>query len=375
MGARPLSTNLLIAAIYTFINTLFVWKYAPEYVSGHWLVPAGYAPLLFLAILAVCRAPAGMAPTANTRRAYITIVALLTVALFLLMRQFDPSQIEVGRYPAYEVWITRLFHGEFPYASSLNPTSFPFLFLIMIPFYILGDLGLFQIVAFAGFAFAVYRLNRGDPLDPLKRLLLLVTAPVFLYEVVTRSEIFSNMVMLILFLILLEARHRRAGRMGMIGLGILAGLVMSTRAPVGLVYVIFFGYLILRQQMKYGVVLAAAVLTFLATVIPFLLWDQAYFLQYGPFAKQAAHLPTVFLIAALAGSVLLGLWARSTREAYFGAAVVLFGIVLIAFLRSVGEYGLMASVFGDQFDISYFSFAPPFLLLALDLKRRPPVPA
>ncbi len=104
------------------------------------------------------------------------------------------------------------------------------------------------------------------------------------------------------------------------------------------------------------------------TLGPFLIWDAKHFVESGPFAIQLSYIPVWVFILSIIASVACGLGIKSLKGIYASISVMLFGVVFIAFVISIVNSGLAESVLGDRFDISYFSFCLPFLLISLTIK-------
>lgn len=372
--------RLLPFSIYILVNTLFVWKYSSEYADYPWM-PVVY----LLVIIAFLRLSfkdhrSGRLPTQKTDRIYFTVVTLSAFILALLMFQFDPDSIAVGRYPALHDWISRLLAGKFPYASAFNPSGMPFLFILAMPFYFLGDPGLLQIFSFMVFGGVVYLQSGRNLVPSLRILVLLIVSPAFLFEIVVRSDLFSNMVIVLLYIFIFDRYARREERMNAILLGLAGGFLLSTRGIVALIYIVFFLYVIRQNRLNYHLVLLSAAAGFILILLPFLLWNFEYFVRSGPLAIQTSYIPWWVYFPAVAAAVLSGFLAGTLRGVFVGSFITLFGIVLSAFLKSIIEFGLAGSVLGDRFDISYFSFCLPFLLASLitddreDLSRKSSAP-
>jgi hypothetical protein len=362
---RILGTDLPALIIYVFINTLFVWKYSTDYAGFSWM------PLLYLvAIIFFLRLISRHYNLEGLRREswrtiYAVAVLLIAVGLTFLMLRFDPQNINVGRYPALHDWISRLLAGQFPYGSDINPSGMPFLFILAMPFYLLGDLGLFQIFAFLIFAALVYRQSGGDLAASLRIIVLLVISPIFLFEIVVRSDLFSNMVVVLLYISILEWFSGRQKIWNIIFLGIVGGLILSTRGVVLLIYLVLFLYLIRQKHTRYYILLPSMLAAFILTLLPFMLWNYGQFMESGPLAIQSSYIPVWAFIMAIVTSLVCGVTVRTIRGVYMAVYLTLFGIISIAFLGSIMEFGAVQSVLGDRFDISYFSFCLPFLLVSL----------
>jgi hypothetical protein len=149
-------TDLCSFAIYALINVVFVYKYTSRITSQPWATSLLYLIIVSLLILLLLKKKEFGLSLKMQNVIYFSMIAFLAIFFTFLMFHFDPQKIRVGRYPAMYDWITRFFNSEFPYASGTYPSGFPFLFVMAMPFYFLGDLGFFQIFSFLAFAVLVY---------------------------------------------------------------------------------------------------------------------------------------------------------------------------------------------------------------------------
>lgn len=362
--------ELFAVVIYIFCNSLFVYKYISRITFYPSIALALYISCISLFIALLCGIIDFKISPGSWNVLYLVITIVSVICLTIMMLQFDPSTIRVGRYPAVQDWLSRLLRGEFPYSSETNPSGFPFLFVLVLPFYLLGDSGLFQIFAFIVFSVLLYVRYKGQDFNSLPSLSLLLISPMFLYEIVVRSELFSNMVIVILFLTIFYAFKRKNDLVFLIIFGIVGGLLLSTRGIVLLIYIIFFGYYFRKQKPVHAVAFTvSAAAGFLITLIPFIIWDKHYFLNYGPFAVQMSYITPWMLIFAVALSILCALTITSEKTLYFAAACTLFCVVSLPFLLMIRNIGLQSALIDSGFDISYFAFVLPFLLFSLDYNK------
>jgi hypothetical protein len=368
---RTYSADFLSLIVYQSINTLFVYKYATRFLSCPWLWLLGYLIAINALLILFYRDfdfKLGQKPNATI---FVVCVVFTALLLTLIMLRFEPAKIRVGRFPALMDWIARLLSGEYPYASPTLPSGFPFLFFLAMPFYFLGDLGWLQIFAFLVFAFILQLRYGSDGTRRLRTLILLVVSPVFVYEIAVRSDLFSNMVVVILYMFfcLNKVRDRRIPVLFVTGLA--GGFLLATRGIVLLIYVLYFGYLF-KHQLKRGLIFIAGIISgFSIVCLPFAIWNVEYFTLHGPFAIQSAYLPDWLSVLFLLLGIYLARRAPSMAVVYRYTALTLFAAVFIAFCISLLDQGWPAAVMADRFDISYFCFALPFLLLSLDYERRP----
>jgi hypothetical protein len=377
-SARAKTFPLLF--IYIFINALFVWKYGSQYFPSQSIAPVLYV-VISVVILWVVLSPKidiELSPD-RYRLLYITCTLVATIFLIILMFQFDPKNIAVGRYPAIYDWITKLIHGEFPYASPMRPSGFPFLFIMAIPFYLLGDIGLFQIFSFIIFAGILYYKFRGSYKTSLRLLILLLISPIFIFEVVVRSELFSNMVIVLFYLIICEKYFSRETIYNQIFLGLIGGLLLSTRSIVLVLYILYFIPQIRDKKMNPFILIGSMIFGFLITLIPFAIWNYDYFINNGPLAVQILYAPKWLIVLFVLATIIWAMKIKTIPRVYFASASMLFIIVFVAFIYYAIRFGIIDSVIGDQFDISYFIFPLPFVLMSLgsttgryNMRKSPP---
>lgn len=370
MQSKVPKTDFFALIIYLFINTLFVYKYTSRFASTPWLWIAVYL-ICISALVFLLYKDFDFKPHRKTSNSiFVVFVVFIALILTLIMLHFDPGHIRVGRFPALEDWIARLLNGQYPYISPTRPSGFPFLFLLAMPFYLLGDLGLLQIFAFLIYVLILQSRHGSEGTNRVRTLILLTASPVFLYEIAVRSDLFSNMVLVILYMMFCENRARDAKKIpALLIMGFVGGLLLATRGIVLLIFALYFGYLF-KNQLKRGLFFLTGIITgFIIVILPFALWNIEYFMRHGPFTIQTSYLPfwlsilLVFLCIYFAGR------ATSPMLVYRYITSILFAAVFIAFVISLIGRGWVDTISGDRFDISYFCFTLPFLLLLLDYGR------
>ncbi len=356
--------------IYGLINTLFVYKYLYRITSQSWIISLLYLIVVSLFAFLLTQKVKLRISLKAQNLIYISVIAILAILLTFIMFQFDPQKVRVGRYPTLHDWITGLFNLEFPYRDHTTHSGFPFLFVIALPFYFFGDLGLLQIFSFLIFAFLIYLRYREDGINRIRLILLLTTAPIFLYEIVVRSDLISNMVMVMLYLAIFELIHQKASLLTLCLLGFLGGLLLSTRGIIVLIYIPFFGYFLKRPFRNLSLFFLSMFIGFSLSLLPFLIWDWKLFFDFGPFSRQMTQIPIPWMILSITCSLYSAIKVGAITEIYSVVSFILFGVVGIAFILSVLNLGWKGAVLKDGFDISYFSFALPFLLVSLDLPKK-----
>ena len=109
---------------------------------------------------------------------------------------------------------------------------------------------------------------------------------------------------------------------------------------------------------------------FVSTLIPLVIWDATLFMQYNPITLQAGFLPFWLLLLFIFSSIFIGLKVKSLVELYRILGIFIFVVVSAAWIKVIIASGFKHALLLNGFDISYFLFAVPFLLMAIpDLKE------
>jgi hypothetical protein len=358
--------RVLPAVLFAAANALFVLKYG-ERATGHagWCV-AAY--VLFAGAL-LFFAPGRLRAAGKFPQPFFFLAAIIALGFVYAMKRVDPYTLNVDRWSAITAFDKSLLSGSFPYAARSHlgqPASgFPGLFLLMLPFYLLGDAGYFQIFSFLAFSVLIWKREM-DSGKKAALLLLAGTSPMFFWECAARSELFGNMTLLLLALFWTESKKEKFSSGTAVIAGVLAGLVLSTRGVTVIPLLVYF-VSFLRSfgwRRRAAFVLALAV-TAAAIFLPFYLWDRAAFSGNNPFLLQAGYIPAGLLIPALVAAAVAGFFARNWDRFLSASGYILFAVIGAVFFLSIREMGLSRAVLLSGFDLSYFQFAAPFLLLFL----------
>jgi hypothetical protein len=370
IGLYNSSRTLVGALMLGFTGALFMMKYGARVSAQVWIIGLAYMAL-YVALTGFVYRWADDPRRARSSSALLyTLIGLALLSAVIIIALTDESS-RVSRLPAITEWIERAMAGQFPWGpeTRTNPSGFPVLFMLALPFYYLGNIGLMEVVGVALFIVAVLAVCE-SPAEALAAMIGLLALPIFYYELLVRSELLFNMSLVVAVLSLAE-RKLEVARLDwwFAGLAVLFGLALSTRTIVGIIYAAYFAYTF-RGHLKQGllfVLLAAA--AFVLTLLPFMVQNVDRFIASGPFAVQGRFFPMPVTVLALLAAIIGGWRARSFRVLLFAMGTVLFAVVLAAALMSVAHEGVRIVLFNDQFDISYFIFCVPFLLLGMSGNR------
>lgn len=337
-------------------------KYGVRFTGS--LIPAA---VYLLAVLAIAYYLEKLIPSQELKQKYIyyfTMLGLL-ISLILIMNLI-PQTTRVGRLPAVNEWLSNFSLGIFPYRADSNPSGFPFLFFFIAPFYLLGDVGYFEVFGLILFILILINSSRTRKEISFKLFFLFVSLPIY-YELFVRSELLANIALVIAVVIPLYINlEKRDDKISFWVGAVIFGALLSTRL---IVFVLLFLFLMLmfRQNLKklflFGL---TSLIVFLLTLVPFYLWDQEYFVQSGPFSIQLIYLPNWAILISIAVIVYIGMIISNLQEYFFTCGLSLFALTFVSMMLKIIEAGFNNALFKDHFDISYFIFSLPFFILSLE---------
>lgn len=347
----------LYLSYHVVVCIVFITKYGVRYGFDPVLSSLAYCLLVAGGVWACVRSPRLRRHIVRPKQA-ILFVVFASIALAVLMSQFDISLIRNARHASLDLSVSRLWGGEFPYQGPEynSHSAFPVWFLIAAPFYAMGDSSLLILLGLPLLSWALWSIDRRYVVCGC---LLAIASPQFLYEIVTRSEIVLNMSLILAGVLMAEKLRRESGQtLTSLG-GALLGAILSSRAITWMVFGAYIGYV---SASSWRQSLAIAV-----SVIPFAVWDWGKFVAFGPIAHQArlSGLSPVVLAAAILIPVALGRLSRSVEDVLELCAVLLMGVVSFAFLQSVWTQGLHAAIMESRFDITYLIIPMPFIIASI----------
>lgn len=368
VGARRSQVAIVLLAL---VGAMFTWRYSARVVSFSGAAALAYALALVGLFAILRRVDFAVLPAARSGRAFAGVAIGLTAAAGLVVA-LTPEQTEVARLPALADWIADVEAGAFPWAVHVNaPSSFPFMYVLAWPFDWLGNLGLLEVVGVAALGLVIWHSSTSANTRWLRLATALLLPPLF-YEPIVRSELLFNTVLVVALVIFAERRLDPA-RLDAAGLALAVafGLLLSTRTVVALVYGCYFAYRF-RDHLRQGVVFSALVaILFALTLAPFLVWDAGAFFDNGPFASQSrgSELPAWVAVPALAAAIVAGRSAPSLDAVLFRLGLILFAVVAAALVPQLIDDGDATILAETGYDLGYFVFCVPFLLLSLTSAR------
>ena len=357
---------LLPILLYLFINVLFVDKYTLRVTEWHYILDALY-------VCGACALMVGLyywKPRPKTSKILLYSAGLGYSALLITLQyRIDPLGLQVDRWSAIHYFLDNLFQGIYPYAAQTHlggyGSPFPVWQVLHIPFYAIGNVGLSFFAALALFLFVIARSRSAH--FALLTLILLMASPAILYEIVVRSDLFTNFMCVCALCEWLRYKSVRFTDHTLL-LAIIAGLCASTRLAAVIPLALLYGYAFLQSGWKKQLLFVlTACGTFVCTFVPFLVWggNQMLFFEYNPFVLQTRQgSPLVFAIFALVAIAWTVYKKDHLQHFHFAAGGLLTILVVLAFGYDIVRTG-NGDLYSSSYDITYFNMALPFYLYTI----------
>ena len=365
MNILPL--NIIQFLIYIFINLLFVTKYGLRYLSLSSVIFVCLVYTIFIVF------------SFRTIKRFNTVLSGTILFIFFLVilviqNRIDPYSIQVDRWSAIHNFIYNLFHGVYPYAAQTHlggyGSPFPVWQLFHIPFYVLGNVGLSIAFATLIFNYVIYVVFGKKA--ACYSFLLLLLSPAFVYEVLVRSDLITNF-LLVASIILLLKKYGITINSHYLGLAILCGLAMSTRLSALIPFVIYYFHEYIQAKWSIKISFPIVVLfVFAITFLPLLLWDgeMLLFFEYNPFILQSRQGNVLDFIIFIPIGILLSLnWKDNISTYMLYTAYNLILLVVITFVHNMYINSNWNELFLSAYDITYLNMSLPFIILSISINE------
>ena len=354
-------------ALFVLINVLFVDKYSTRVTEWHAVVSAVYA-LLMIGVIWII--PYLLKRLLHPKRWMWLGVGGLILAGIGIQYAIDPMGLQVDRWSAIHHFLDGMLEGIYPYGQQTHlggyGSPFPVWQILHLPFYALGNVGLSIFVVLGIYIFTLWKIY-GNQVGLVATILLLLS-PAIWYEIAVRSDLITN-IMLVAILVEWLMYYRVDIGKQTVALGILAGLLLSTRLVAVIPLAVVYGYAFLKLGWKKQCLFLGVVASvFALTMLPFVFWQGStlLFFEYNPFVLQTRQgsMLALGLFAVIAiGITLYQKENLGMRHIVTGG--LLTCLVVIAFVEKMWIEHAWNALYTSMFDITYLSVALPFYIIAI----------
>ncbi len=355
--------------LFLSVSFLFLYKYLDRYTEC-----AGVFSTLFCGVYILFWKKKEWFRIIPTYVELVLMVGFVLVS-FLMWKKFPVETLNVDRWSVISSFWDSYFRGEYAYFAKSNvgnpPGPMPFYFLLALPFYLFGELGVLAVMGVL-LMYGLLLLLRVQKEIRMLILLLMISSGFTIWEVISRSNIFLNTVLVLASLLYILGRKEFNLRSVLIS-GIMVGLLVSTRNVFVISYMICFLFLWRTGVIKFkqlvlmgGIGLIVFGLTFIPIVYGH--WDD--FERMNPFIVQSTFLiPFEYTLFFAGLAVTTSFLCKFRNDVYFYNALVLFVSILIYMLYHIYNSGFYDAFTGSTVDISYFIFCIPFALWMLTVEN------
>ncbi len=362
-------------SLYVLVNVLFVTKYSSRISESVVLFASLSAVAIYYVVIRVVLPyiySELRLPEASWMRRFVCSLSVLAFAGMLVAQYaIDPYELQVDRWSALHFPIQNLLSGIYPYTASTHlggyASPFPVWQILHVPFYLVGNVGLSFFAATALFLWSCWK-RQGREKAAIVCVLLWSSVAVW-YEAMVRSDLITNFLLLAAIVNVVFYRmsqqwveqHRWA-------ISCIVGLLACTRVivliPVAILLLPYFIRMNWRRQVATALLTAVV---FGLTFVPFAVWDwqEFYYFRHNPWALQTSQGNVSDFILFVPLTVFLAMNYRANVFRYYrNSALMLVVFVCATFCHNMYLYGNW-DLFSPTFDITYFSTAIPFCLLAI----------
>lgn len=363
--------------IYLIINNLFLLKYADrqDFVPK-FLVLLLYNFIIILTLYLIDLFKDYLNKIKNSNN-YFLVVCLLIFIFFVAINIFvDGNSLNSDRWSAMDVTIRGVLNGEYPYSlkDHLGKTSsnLPGLFYIGLPFYLLGNVSLLQPFVFLIISLVIFKSK--ILIDKkLSLIFLLIASPSYLWEIFAKSDLLSNIILLVLFLILWDYKFKNNYFKQPLLLSFFCAFLILTRGIVVIPLTLFLFRDFLKTSMNIKLKFSFGLVFFIALIsLPFLITlpNSEVLKEHNPFNHQTRFTPIWVQIFFVVLPFILAIKIKKMHQVIFQSLILFTLLLFLSFIIEIIDEGFKTAFYKSYFDISYLTMALPFAILYYVLNTR-----
>ena len=362
-----INRNLLII-LYGLINLAFVYKYGirQNYINIYILL---FAYTSFLIIFYYLYTYKKKLQLKNWH--YISLVILFFLSIIGINLYVDGTVLNVDRWSAMDVSINALLNGNYPYTAidhlGGRTSNLPALLILGIPFYLLHDVGYIQAFSFLLFAYIVF-ISFTNNKQRFFAILLLLSAPSFMWEVYVKSDLMSNLIFVLSFIVIIHKQNTNNYLSNPYLTGFLSAFIALTRVVVIIPLTIFFmknfyeNSTTKKLQFLLTAILTSGILIGLVVMnCP----DYETLIQYNPLLLQTHYTPLLVNLISLALPIYVSFKSKNFDQIILFSIIILLLPIAYSFINALVLYGFNNTIISNAFDISYFGILIPFIIYSL----------
>lgn len=357
--------------IFLFINFAFFVKYLSRVTSNYLLISSVLITFFYVILKFKNKI---VIPKSSQKVIIFLMFFLFLMGSGFVFYKIPVESLNVDRWSVITSFWDNFFRGEYVYFAKSTmgnpPGPMPFYYILALPFYCIGELGWYSVFGFFVFYFILIYTNKSYNIRLLFLILILIS-PFYLWEIMTRSNIFLNGCLILFSIIyLLKSLEENYSRKILFN-GIIIGLLLSTRNVFVIPYIIVFLFALKNSRIKIletvyiGIL---SVIVFALTFIPFVWNHLSDFKIMNPFIIQSGYLmPTEYSLFCVLISFGSFWFCKEKNDVYFFSGLLLFFPIVLHYLYQISLHGFVETFFNSRADVSYFILCIPFFVYYLVL--------
>ena len=306
----------------------------------------------------------------QAKSTYVLLV-VFTILFSFVFYKITPESLNVDRWSVITSFWDNYFNNEYVYAAKSHkgnpPGPMPFYYIIALPFYFIGELGFLSIMGALVFLLILNYLKTPNYLK-VTTLLLVLSSTFYLWEVTCSRNVFLNACFIVFsILYFFKIMENILNKINLIAIGIIIGLLLSTRNVFVIPYIVFFLYALKFKVVSIKntiIICLITIITFCATFLPFIHNHWEEFKIINPFIIQSTYLmPFSYTVSCVILAFLSFFILKNKNDVFFYSGIILFATVVIHYIHQIQRTNFNEAFFESRADISYFIMSIPFLLI------------
>ncbi len=320
--------NIFSSAFLLLLNIQFIAKYPGIFPVTGFAALILYVVLFTGMIILFDRTIKINEGVGNKKYFYSAGIIFLLLFIFVFPKIGSSDQ----DYLAAVDWLTNFSRGFFPYRNPALTYNFPFIYYLQAPFYLLGSLKYFEAFGMLIFLFMLFSYSKTKKEIGIK-ILIVLFSPALYYEITNMSGLFTNFVLVIALLFLMnEYLNPERTDIKFFTLALLFGALLAAHIlvviPFCLSLLYYFRYNI-KNLLLFAFISAAVSI---GLIFPFIKWDHSMFNAFGPFNDHLLNFNWWIYLILLVVILYTGWMISDFGELLFASGMILFLITCIIFL-------------------------------------------
>ncbi len=358
--------KLIAFIIYFVINFLYLIKYG----SRQEKIPIFFLALLFFGahvLFYVSYQSVLKKIKMNGKMISVAIVSCGIVYIFLSHIMKDPYSLNIDRWQTAEYCLDYWLHGKYIY-STRNfmgniPSYLPGQLLLLLGFYLLGNVGYMQAAALMLFG-VVSKFVFKSFKTAFLAVFMLFFSLTYLYEAICKSDFISSFILTSAFILYWNKKYPHNYFQKPILLGLIVGILFLTRSVVLVPLILFLGrsffLATLGEKMRFSLTFLGVVSVLLSSVL-LPAESVEYILAYNPLGVQGQANVFVMLFFVLI-TIFLSFIIKKMKHVFFCSSVIVFLLMLSFIVEQI-----IINTETNFINITYLTAALPFCIISFCL--------